>query len=298
MGGALEPATDAERWILAQLSRTCAEVQKHFASYRFDLVAQTLYEFTWNTLCDWFLELAKPALGAIEGADAADADRHAADSTRHTLLFVLEATLRLLHPLIPFVTEEIWQAVAPKLGLAESSISLRPYPQPLDFGGAQADAEADVEWLRAVVGALRRIRSELNVAPSKAAPLLLQGGNSEDRRRMDRFAAQLQFLARAESIAWLDAGAQAPAASTALVGELLLSIPLAGLIDLDAERARLDKEVARVRAEVGKCEAKLANPTFVDHAPAAVVAQERARLADWTARHESLQLQLHRLRGV
>lgn len=284
----LHPQTDAERWILAQLARTAAEVQVQFAAYRFDLVSQALYEFTWNTLCDWFLELAKPAL---QGEDAA-----AAASTRHTLLHVLEATLRLLHPLIPFVTEEIWEAVAPRLGLPENSISLRPYPQAADFSGEYAQAEADIEWLKSAVSALRRIRSELNVAPSKQVGLLLQDGDAGDRARIERFGAQLKFLARVESVAWLDAGAAAPAASAALVGDLKLLIPLAGLIDLDAERARLAKEIARIEGEIRKSEGKLAN--FGDKAPAAVVAQERARLADWSAKHDGLSRQLDQLGGT
>ena len=285
--GAPQPKTDAERWILARLARTTAEVQAQFAAYRFDLVAQAVYEFTWNTLCDWFLELAKPAL---QGDDA-----QAAASTRHTLLHVLEATLRLLHPLTPFVTEEIWQALAPRLGIAAASISARPYPQPDDFAGDHARAEGDVEWLKEVVGNLRRIRSELNVAPAKQIALVLNGGNASDQDRVARFAAPLQFLARIESIRWLPTDAEAPAAAAALVGELTLLVPLAGLIDLDAERARLDKEIGRVAGEIRKCESKLASETFVANAPAAVVAQERKRLADWSAQRDALQAQRQRL---
>ncbi|MBS0465118.1 MAG: class I tRNA ligase family protein, partial [Proteobacteria bacterium] len=217
----------------------------------------------------------------------------AAASTRHTLLFVLEATLRLLHPLIPFVTEEIWQQVAPKLGIAGPSISLRPYPQADEFAGDFASAEVDVEWLKAAVTGLRRIRSELNVAPSRQVSLLLQGGDASDRMRVARFGAQLQFLARIESIVWLDAGVAAPAAATALVGELSLRIPLAGLIDLDAERARLAKEIARVEGEIRKSEAKLAN--FADKAPPAVVEQERTRLTDWSGKQQALRRQLELL---
>ncbi|MBS0194329.1 MAG: valine--tRNA ligase [Proteobacteria bacterium] len=279
--------TDAERWILAQLARTAAEAETQFTAYRFDLVAQALYEFTWNAFCDWFLELAKPAL---QGDDAA-----AADSTRHTLLYVLEATLRLLHPLIPFVTEEIWQQVAPKLGISGDSISLRPYPQAADFAGEHAQAEADIEWLKSAVSELRRVRSELNVAPSKQVPLLLQGGAQADRARIERHGASLRFLARIESFAWLDDDAEAPPASAALVGDLKLLVPLAGLIDLDAERARLAKEISRVEGEIRKCEGKLASETFVSNAPATVVEQERKRLVEWTARQKALQEQAQQL---
>ncbi len=284
--GAPQPCTDAEKWILARLAAVTTEAQAQFAAYRFDLLAQALYEFAWNEFCDWFVELAKPALN---GDDA-----RAAASTRHTLLHVLESLLRLLHPLVPFVTEELWRQVAPRLGIEDGSISLQPYPQPEDFAGQDhAAAEADVEWLKAMVSALRRVRSELGVSPGKAVRLLLAGGNDQDRARAERFASQLRFLLRLEAIEWLHAGAEAPAAATAIVGELKLLVPLEGLVDLDAERARLDKELARVSAEKDKSEAKLAR--FTDKVPASVVEQERQRLADWSAQLSGLQTQRARL---
>jgi valyl-tRNA synthetase len=246
-----------------------------------------LYEFTWNAYCDWFLELAKPAL---QGDDA-----RAADSTRHTLLHVLEATLRMLHPLIPFVTEEIWQSVAPKLGLSESSVSVRSYPQATATSTADSEAEAGIEWLKSAVTQLRSIRSQMNVAPSKQVPLLLQGGDAADHDHVERYEAAIKFLARVDSIAWLEKDAAPPLASAALVGELKLLIPLGGLIDLDAEIVRIDKEIARVQAEIRKCEAKLANETFVQNAPVAVVGQERARLVEWTTQRDALRDQRGRL---
>jgi len=284
--GAPQPRTDAEKWILARLAAVAAEAQAQFAAYRFDLLAQALYEFAWNEFCDWFVELAKPALN---GDDA-----EAAASTRHTLLHVLEALLRLLHPLVPFVTEELWRQVAPRLGIEGGSISLQPYPQASDFTGQDhADAEADVEWLKSMVSALRRVRSELGVSPGKAVRLLLAGGGAQDRARVQRFDSQLRFLLRLETIEWLDAGTEAPAAAAAIVGELKLFVPLEGLVDLDAERARLDKEIARVGAEKDKSEAKLAK--FTDKVPAAVVDQERQRLADWSSQLAGLQSQRARL---
>ncbi|MEL4891308.1 valine--tRNA ligase [Xanthomonas protegens] len=281
-----EPVTDAEKWILLRLQAVTAEAQAQFAAYRFDLLAQCLYEFAWNEFCDWFLELAKPALS---GDDAA-----AADSTRHTLLHVLETLLRLLHPLTPFLTEELWQQVAPRLGIAAPTISLQPYPDAAAMEvAAYAGAAADVEWLKAMVSALRRVRSELQVAPSRQVPLLLQGGQTQDRARIERFAAQLRFLLKLESIQWLDDGAPAPAAATAIVGELTLLVPLEGLVDLDAERLRLDKEIARVASEKDKSEAKLAK--FTDKVPAAVIEQERQRLADWSAQLDGLRAQRAKL---
>jgi valyl-tRNA synthetase len=283
--GTPQPVTDAERWILARLAAATAEAHEHFATYRFDLLAQALYEFAWNTFCDWFVELAKPALN---GDDAA-----AAASTRHTLLYVLDALLRLLHPLVPFVTEELWQQVAPRLGIGDATIMLRPYPEAAGIGGDFTKAEADVEWLKAMVSTLRRIRSELNVPPSKQVALLLQGGDAADAARVERFAAQLKFLVRLERIDTV-AGDPPPAAA-GVVGELRLFVPLEGLVDLDAERARLDKELKRVEGEVAKCRNKLASDTFVQNAPAAVVEQERQRLVDWTTQHEALAAQRARL---
>ena len=284
--GVPQPQTDAEKWILARLAAVTAQAQAQFAAYRFDLLAQALYEFAWNEFCDWFVELAKPALNGE--------DPGAAASTRHTLLYVLESLLRLLHPLVPFVTEELWRQVAPRVGVAGDSISLQPYPVPADFAGQDyASAEADIEWFKSMVSALRRVRSELGVSPGRQVGLLLQGGGGNDRTRVARFDSQLRFLLRLESVEWLDAGAPAPAAAAAIVGELKLLVPLEGLVDLDAERARLDKEIARVAAEKDKSEAKLAR--FTDKVPGAVVEQERQRLVDWSSQLDGLREQRARL---
>ena len=298
--GKPQPRTDAERWILSQLDRVSAEAAEHFASYRFDLLAQCLYEFAWNQFCDWFVELAKPALnGAAQGGasvaegrvpEATD-DAATADSTRHTLLYVLDALLRMLHPLIPFVTEELWQAVAPKLGKS-GSLMLQPYPQAGDIDTAAfAQAEADIEWLKAMASAVRRIRSELGVSPAKQLALLARGGGADDASRLQRFDASLRFLCKLERIEII--AGEPPAAAPAVVGELQLFVPLEGLVDLDAERARLDKEIAKVAAEKDKSEAKLAR--FGAGVPAAVVEQERARLADWTGKLDALSAQRSRL---
>lgn len=284
----LQPVTDAEKWILSRLAKVAAEAEVHFANYRFDLLAQSLYEFAWNEFCDWFVELAKPALN---GDDAA-----AADSTRRTLLHVLESLLRLLHPLTPFVTEELWQQVAPRLGIGSDTISLQPYPSATDFAALDfARAEADVEWLKSMVTALRRVRSELNVSPAKTVHLLLQGGTAEDRPRVERFASSLKFLLKLDGVEWLASDAEAPASAAAVVGELRLLVPLEGLVDLDAERTRLDKEIKRVEAEIGKCNGKLGNATFVQNAPALVVEQERARLVDWKTQLNALREQRAKL---
>jgi valyl-tRNA synthetase len=285
-GNRIAPVTDAEKWIFSRLAKVSAEAGEHFAAYRFDLLAQSLYEFAWNEFCDWFVELAKPALNGE--------DKLAADSTRHTLLYVLESLLRLLHPLTPFVTEELWRGVAPKLGIDAASISTRAYPQTGDFGDEDyTAAETDIEWFKQVVSSLRSIRSTLGISPSKPVRLLLKNLNADDAARMEKFAAPLKFLLKLESINVLPDGDEPPPAASAVIGELTLLVPLEGLVDMDAERVRLDKEIAKVVIEKDKSEAKLAK--FGGSVPPAVVEQERLRLADWTAKLAALQEQRARL---
>ena len=281
-----KPVTEAERWILTRLKQTLDEVERHFVSYRFDHLAQALYEFVWNEYCDWFLELAKPALN---GDDAA-----AAASTRHTLLVVLESVLRALHPVIPFITEEIWASVAPVLGLSESSLLQRPWPRAEDITADDA-ATTEIEWFKNVLSGIRRIRSEMNIPPGKTIPLLLADGDAGDRARVAKFAAQIAFLARVETPQWIAAGADEPAAAAAVVGTLRVLIPLAGLIDVAAEKARLAKEIGRIEVEIRKCEGKLGNANFVANAPAEVVAQERQRIADWNTTLGALREQAGKL---
>ncbi len=285
--GPLAPKTEAERWILTRLGRTLADVEAHFTTYRFDLLAQALYEFTWNEFCDWFVELSKPALN---GSDAA-----AADSTRRTVLVVLETLLRALHPIIPFVTEEIWHEVAPKLGIAGDTVSTQPYPRAADLP-SDAAAEAEIEWLKAVLTQVRRIRSEMNIAPSRTIPLLFAAGNAGDRARAAKFADPIAFLARTESQRWLDAGEAEPAAAAAIVGEMKLLIPLAGLIDIEAEKARLAREIKRLEGEIEKSNAKLGR--FGANTPTAVVDQEKQRLAEFGTTIAGLRDQAERLANI
>jgi valyl-tRNA synthetase len=280
------PVTEAERWILTRLKQTLSEVEQHFTTYRFDLLAQSLYEFVWNEYCDWFLELAKPALN---GEDAI-----AAASTRHTLLVVLESVLRALHPVIPFITEEIWQSVAPKLDLTEGSLMQRPWPRAEEIVADDA-ATAEIEWFKNVLSGIRRIRSEMNISPAKTIPLLLADGDAGDRARVAKFAAQIAFLARTDSPQWIEAGADEPAAAAAVVGTLRVMIPLAGLIDLGAEKTRLAKEITRIEVEIKKCEGKLGNANFVANAPAEVVVQERQRITDWNTTLTALREQAQKL---
>ena len=273
------PTTDAERWILAKLAGTIREVDAQFAAYRFDLAAQALYEFTWNEVCDWFLELAKPALHGP--------DLQAAASTRRTLLVVLEQVLRLLHPLIPFITEEIWQSVAPRLGIAGNSISTQPWPDadalPNDTGAA-----ADVEWLKAVVVAVRRVRGENNLPPSAQVQLLFDEGTTGDFERMARFTDALKFLLRASEVRATGGGGAPAFCAPVAIGSLAISIPLEGLVDKAQEVTRLDKEIKRLGAELDKARAKLSNANFLANAPAEVVAQEKERIDRFGIERERL----------
>ena len=261
----------ADRWISDKLLATTAEVHKGIANYRFDLVSQALYEFVWNEYCDWYLELSKPVLWDDNASEAAKR------GTRQTLITVLEQTLRLLHPLMPFITEEIWQTVAPIAGKTGPTIMLQPYPEAGEKGVDSA-VNADIEWLKGVILGVRNIRGEMNIPTGKALPILLRNGDQRDRQRLTDNAQYLRKLAKLESAEWLEAADEAPVAATALVGELEILVPMAGLIDRDAELARLSREIEKLEKELARIQGKLGNPGFRDKAPAAVVAKEQEKM--------------------
>jgi valyl-tRNA synthetase len=215
---------------------------------------------------------------------------------RHTLLFVLEALLRALHPVIPFITEEIWHEVAPKLGIAGGSVSAQNYPAASAYAGFIDGVAAEaIEWLRAVLTSVRRIRSEMNIAPGKTIPLLFAGGTAHQRELANLFGAQIAFLARTSSQRCLEAGETEPASAAAIVGDMRVLIPLAGLIDVAAEKTRLTKETKRIEGEIVKCKGKLGNANFVNNAPAEVVEQEQQRLGEFETTLNALSDQLRRL---
>jgi valyl-tRNA synthetase len=286
----LAVASDSERWILSRLAVTLAEVETQFVEYRFDLAAQALYGFVWDEYCDWFLEFAKPAL---QGSDAA-----ARGSIRHTLLFVLEAVLRALHPLVPFVTEAIWQQVAPRLGVQGDSIAQQRWPEvAIPTDGIAAVSR--IEWLKAVVSGVRGFKSQMGLSPGREVTLLFAGGDAAQHALVERFASQLRFLTRANDLRVLTENEPEPADATlvAQIGDQRVLVPVAGLIDVAAEVARLDKELARIQGEIRKCEGKLGSESFVARAPADVVAQERQRLVDWQAQLAAMTAQRVRLAG-
>ena len=283
----VESAADnvISRWIRSRLARTITEVDQALADYRFDLASSALYEFVWHEFCDWYLELAKPAL-----AEDANAATHA--STRRTLAEVLDATLRMLHPFVPFVTEEIWQRIRTPLGLENAFLATAAWPE---AGAVDAQAEADAEWLKAVISAVRSARTELALAPGKPMPLLVQQASSEDAARFEHFGELVRRLARLDSIELVDDTRDSADCAVQLCGEMRLLIPLAGLVDVEEELARLNKQLERESKGLQQVSGKLANERFVANAPAEVVEKERRRKVDHERSVEELQAQITKL---
>jgi len=278
----------ADRWILAQFDKTVESVHRNFDGYRLDLVAQAIYEFTWHEFCDWYLELSKPVLQSEDASDEAKR------GTRRTLINVLDGLLRLLHPIMPFVTEEIWQQVAPRVGIDAPTIMLQSYPQS-DNTVQDDTAVADIEWLKDFILGVRQIRGEMDISPGKPLPVIMQNASAEDSRRAEQHSSLLQRVGRVESITVLSDGEEPPASATALLDELRLLVPMKGIIDVDAEKQRLEKQRNKVEAELQRARSKLGNPNFVNNAPADVVTQEKQREAEFERQIVQLGEQLERL---
>lgn len=278
----------ADLWIQARFQVALQKVNENFANYRFDLVSQAVYDFFWNEYCDWYLELSKPILW---DANASDANKNAA---RYTLLSVLEQSLRLAHPLIPFITEEIWQKAAPMLGITGATIMLQPYPQ-ADNTLTSSALDTEIEWVKTVILALRNIRGELNISPALTLPVLFSKGSVQDQTFMETNRHYLVKLAKLESLVWLDDAASAPPSAMQLAGDMEIRVPLAGLINVQAEQARLTKEIEKLQLEISKINNQLSNTKFVDNAPPAVVAKERERLSNSSSSVAQLQEQLVKL---
>ncbi|MEA3302659.1 MAG: valine--tRNA ligase, partial [Pseudomonadota bacterium] len=281
----------ADRWILSRLQQTTDTTGKSIDSYRLDHAARAIYEFTWNHYCDWYLELSKTILNSDNASEAAKR------GTRQTLVQVLEQLLRLAHPLIPFISEEIWQRIAPLAGVSGETISLQPYPA-ADASRIDAQAVEEMEWVMQFILGIRKIKGEMNIAPGKRVPVLLVNTTEADHQRAVDNRAYLDFLAKTESIEILTEGEDAPESATALVGEMRVLIPMAGLIDVEAERQRLQKEIGRLGADRERTEKKLSNPNFVDKAPQAVVQKERVKLEESKTALENLQQQLEKLAAL
>ena len=281
--------TQVDRWIISRLNQVTAVTSNAIDNYRFDLAAQAIYEFTWNEYCDWYLELAKISLQSDDAA--------LQRGTRKTLLTVLESILRLAHPIMPYITEEIWQRVAPLAGINAESIMLQPYPV-ADEARIDNNAVAEINWVMSFILGVRRIRGEMNIAPGKPLPVLLQNGSVTDQDYLSNSSAYLKRLGRLESITWLNSDEITPESAIALVGELKILIPMAGLIDKEAELARLEKEIQKIKNDLPRIEGKLSNPTFIDKAPPEVIDKEKAKLADLLSNLNNLEQQQTKIQSL
>jgi valyl-tRNA synthetase len=297
----------ADRWIRSRFGRMLTQVDSSLRGYRFDFAATALYEFTWYEFCDWYVELTKPVLQSSTASDAAKR------GARRTLVEILEALQRALHPFMPFITEEIWHRVAPLLlppsppgrgaggeGAGRegpTTIMLQPYPTPAEFP-ENKQSEREVAWIQKFILAVRQIRGEMDISPAKKLPVLLKDTTPADVAMIKRHRPYLERLAGLESLTLLEPDALAPQSATALVDHFSLLVPMAGLIDPVAEIERLGKRLAKTRAELAKANQKLVNESFVQNAPAAVVTQERERVEEFEHMIAGLEMQLARVRSL
>ncbi|WP_312332901.1 valine--tRNA ligase [Acinetobacter variabilis] len=263
-----------EQWIVSRLQKAEQAVQQAFATYRLDLAAQAIYEFIWNEYCDWYVELTKPVLNDESVSEERKAE------VRRVLLAVMEASLRLAHPTMPYLTEEIWQTLAPKLGISGETIMLAQYPV-ADEAKINEQAEADMQWLQGLIGAVRNIRGEMGLGNARLLPVLLQNTTDAEKTRITRIEALFKALAKVESITFLADGEQPPLSSSSVVGHVSVYVPMKGLIDPKAELGRLQKDLDKVQKQHDQIATKLSNEGFVAKAPAAVVEGEKVKLAEF-----------------
>ena len=281
----------SDRWIISRFERAIKQVDLAMESYRFDLASQQLYEFIWNEYCDWYVELSKPTLWDEEK------NPENAQATRFVLIFILEKTLRLLHPFMPFITEEVWQKIAPLISINGQSIMMESYPT-YDRKNIDEEAEEHIEWLKGVILSIRNIRGEMDISPAKSINILLRNGSLTDKERMEIHKPYLQKLAKLKDISWLADGHEAPASATQRFDELEILVPLEGLIDVDAERSRLMKEINKLLSGLKAVETKLNNKKFVNNAPSSIVIKEREKKNQISSTLESFETQLKNLEGL
>lgn len=292
-GGDIELSA-ADRWILSRLQQTITDVTGAIEGYRFDQAASAIYDFAWNQYCDWYLELSKPVLNNDDTSEAARR------GTRQTLVQVLETLLRLTHPIMPFITEEIWQRVKDLAGVPQDNsetIMRQPWPQ-ADPALLDPAATSEMEWVMQFILGIRSIKGEMNIAPGKPVPVLLANTGENDRRYAEQHRAYLDFLARVESVVVLPEGDTGPESATALIGNMKILIPLAGLIDKEAELARLDKEIGKLQNDISRTAKKLENANFVDKAPEAVVQKEKDKLEQAKNALDQLTQQSEKIRAL
>ena len=281
----------ADRWIISRLQQVEKAIREGFETYRLDLASQALYDFVWKDYCDWYIELSKPVLWDDSASETLK------KGTRRTLIRVLETILRLAHPLTPFITEEIWQRVKGLAGRQGETIMLAPYPT-ADDSKIDEQAARDIDWVKRVILGIRTIRGEMNIAPSVQLPVYFSHGDSNDQRCLNDNAQFMKKLANLASLQWLQAGEEPPASAAALVGDLEIHVPMAGLIDKDAELARLDKELDKLQKDLERTQLKLSNPSFVDKAPTDVVQKEKDRLAELENAYQKIQEQKKKIAAL
>ncbi|MCU4602465.1 valine--tRNA ligase [Acinetobacter ursingii] len=262
-----------EQWIISRLQKAEQAVHQAFATYRLDLAAQTIYDFIWNEYCDWYVELTKPVLNDAEVSSERKAE------VRRVLLAVMEASLRLAHPLMPYLTEEIWQTLAPMIGKGGDTIMTAQYPVP-EAAKINEQAEADMQWLQGLIGAVRNIRGEMGLGNARLLPVLLQNISDAERTQIERIQPLFKALAKVESIEFLTKDQEPPLSSSSVVGHASVFVPMKGLIDPKAELGRLQKDLDKVQKQHDQIANKLGNEGFVAKAPAAVVEGEKAKLAE------------------
>lgn len=280
-----------DKWIWSKLQATIQEVHDAMQDYRFDHVAHILYDFTWNEFCDWYLELSKPILLSK------DSDPKQLQGTRHTLVNVLETLLRLLHPIMPFITEEIWQRIIPDTGVSGTTIMHAAYPV-VQTEKVDETAVEELEWLKTIITSIRTIRSEMNISPAKSLDILLRKGSKADKEHLASSQPLLCALAKLHTVEWLANDDTPPPSASAFVGDLEIYIPLAGFINIDEETARLNKEIEKTQAELKRIDGKLNNPNFVDRAPADVVAKERDKQTELQQTLSKLNTQINELKSL
>jgi len=263
----------ADRWIVSALQRTTALVNDAFENYRFDLAANALYEFIWNEYCDWYLELAKPVISAKHTSEKQKT------GARKTLLQVLDAILRLSHPIIPFITEEIWRNVKPATRFKEQSIMLQAYPS-VNKNLLDKNANDDIAWIKTFITCIRTVRAEMNISPGKMLLAIPVNGNSEDKQRIEKNRFIICRLANLEAINWASHDEELPRGLTTFANELEIVIPITDQININEELCRLEVEIAKITEGCKKLKEKLSNKTFRIKAPAHVVEKEEIKLAD------------------
>ena len=281
-----------EKWIMSRLNSTISNIHQHFAQYRLDMVSHDIYEFIWNEYCDWYVELAKASLND----DSVSSERKA--QIRYVLLHVLETALRFSHPIMPYLTEQIWQTIAPLLNRKNTkSIVIADYPQ-TDTAQISEQTEADMEWLQQLIASVRNIRGEMKLGNAVRLPVLLQNISADEDERLSRIKNQFKALAKVESLEIVKEGDEVPLSSSSMVGQLRVLVPMKGLIDPTAELARLGKSYDKLKGQAEGISRKLGNEGFVSKAPAEVVDAEKAKLAELEGQLTAMTAQMEELKAL